>query len=278
MPTQVRLHMMKHLLRLLGAFFRRDLYTELSYKLAFVLSFSTVFFTTFSFFFISKIVDPENAAITEYGGNYFAFVIIGLALSNFFTLGLNGFANALRRAQTTGTMEALLMTPVSLSYIVIGSALWSYLFTSLRVVLYLILGIVLGLRISSGNWIAASLIFILTIISSASIGIIAASIIMIVKRGNPITALFGSVASMVSGVWYSVEILPDWLQQISKLIPLTYSLAAMRDALLKGAPWSQLLPNIVALLTFCILLFPLSLYIFRRAVLAARRDGTLTHY
>lgn len=269
---------MMQTLRLFGAFFSRDLYTELSYKLSFVLSFSSVFFTTFSFFFISKIVDPRTATVADYGGSYFAFVIIGLALSNFFTLGLNGFSSALRQAQTTGTMEALLMTPVRLSFIVTGSALWSYVFTSFRVLLYLILGIALGLRIEGGNWLAASCIFILTVISSASIGIIAASIIMIVKRGNPVTALFGSIATLVSGVWYTIDILPPWLQLVARAVPLTYALEGMRGALLQSQPWAQLLPDIIALIGFSVVLFPLSLYTFRRAVLAARRDGSLAHY
>ncbi len=264
--------------RLMRAFFGRDLQTELSYKLAFVLSFTGVFFTTFNFFFISKIVDPRSDSAEAIGGNYFAFVIIGLALSNFFTLGLNGFADALRRAQTTGTMEALLMTPVRLSYVVIGSALWSYAFTAFRVLLYLVLGVALGIRIVGGNWMAALLAFVLTIVSSASIGIIAASIIMVVKRGNPITTLFGGVAALVSGVWYPVDVLPNWLQWISRLIPLTYALNAIRDALLFAAPWAQLLPDILALTGFSVALLPLSLYVFKRAVLTARRDGTLAHY
>lgn len=269
---------MMQFLRLLKAFFGRDLQTELSYRLSFLLSFSGVFFTTFSFFFISQIVDPNSEAVAQYGDNYFAFVIVGLALGNFFSLGLNGFSSALRQAQVTGTMEALLMTPVRLSHVVIGSALWSYAFTAFRVVLYLVLGVALGVRLVGGNWLAAMIIFLLTILSSASIGIIAASIIMIVKRGNPVTTLFGSVASLVSGVYYPVDTLPAWLQPVARAIPLTYALEAMRDALLAGSPMQTIVPDIAILIGFCIVLFPLSLATFRRAVMIARRDGTLAHY
>jgi len=55
-------------------------------------------------------------------------------------------------------------------------------------------------------------------------------------------------------------------------------LEAMRDALLNSATWADLLPNILALLGFCVLLFPLSLLVFRFAVHKARVDGSLAHY
>ena len=269
---------MSQTLRLFAAFFGRDLHTELSYKLSFLLSFTGVIFTTTSFFFISKLVRPDSAGVQEYGGDYFAFVVVGLALNSFFTLGLNGFAAVLREAQTTGTLEALLMTPVRLRYVIIGSALWSYAFTAFRVMFYFIFGFALGMRVVNGNWLGGLVIFGLTIMASASIGIIAASVIMVIKRGNPVTTLFGSISSIIGGVWYSTDVLPAWLQFFSRLIPLTYALNGMRDALLKGAGWEILLPNIVALLLFCVVLFPFSLWIFRQAVISARREGSLAHY
>ena len=52
----------------------------------------------------------------------------------------------------------------------------------------------------------------------------------------------------------------------------------MRLALLTGASWSTLAPDLLALLLFCVLLFPLSLVAFRYAVERARQEGSLAHY
>jgi hypothetical protein len=52
----------------------------------------------------------------------------------------------------------------------------------------------------------------------------------------------------------------------------------MRLALLNGAPWSQILPDILITGAFAAVLFPLSLLVFRLAVEQARSDGSLAHY
>jgi ABC-2 type transport system permease protein len=75
-----------------------------------------------------------------------------------------------------------------------------------------------------------------------------------------------------------VEILPDWLQMIANLLPITYALRAMRLSLLSGAGWLELAPDLVALSLFGLILFPLSLLAFRASVNRARLDGSLTHY
>lgn len=265
--------------RIFRAFFLRELYTELSYRTAFFLSMFSVLISTLSFFFISKLFDNSNsAALAQYGGNYFSFVIVGIALGSYFTLGLNSFASGLRDAQITGTLEAMLMTPAPLATVVIGASLWSYVYETVRVAVYLVLAMLLGVRFTGGNTAAALLILLLTIIAGGSIGICAASLIMIIKRGNPITALVGSITTLAGGVWYPVEILPDWLEWISNVIPLTYALQAMRAALLLGADWPQLRADIAMLGLFCIVLLPASLYLFRVGVARARQEGSLAHY
>lgn len=266
--------------RLLRAFIIRDFFTETSYRLSFLVSIGGIFFSAFIFFFLSELVgDSARPYLAEYGGDYFSFVIIGIAFGSYFGVGLTGFARALRQAQTTGTLEAMMMTPTPVSLIIVGSALWTYLFTTFRVLVYLLIGsILLGLNLGRANYAAALVSLLLAILSFASIGIIAASVIMVIKRGDPITSLLGNLANLIGGVFYPVEILPDWLQAVAKLLPITYALRAMRLSLIAGASWAELAPDLLALAAFCLLLFPLSLIIFRIAVNRARADGSLTHF
>lgn len=265
--------------RLLWAFLIRDFQTESSYRVSFLLSLSGVFFTSVTYFFVSRLLDESvQPALAQYDGDYFAFVLIGVAFGSYFGLGLTGFARALREAQTTGTLEAMMMTPTSVSTIVVGSAVWSYAFTTLRVIVYLILGVLLGLRLQGANYLAALITLLLSIVAFASIGIVAAGVIMVIKRGDPVTTLFSSAATLVGGVFYPIEVMPEWLQFLSRLLPLTYSLRAMRLALLNGAPWAALLPDLLVVATFAAILFPLSLLVFRFAVERARAEGSLAHY
>lgn len=268
------------LLRLFWSFLVRDFYTESSYRVSFLLSFVGVFFTSFTYYFISLLFgDNVSPLLQQYNGDYFSFVIIGVAFGGYFGLGLNGFARALREAQTTGTLEAMLMTPTSVAAIILGSAAWSYAFTTFRLVIYIVLGVaLLGLDLGEANYLAGLVSLLFSIVTFASIGVIAASIIMVIKRGNPVTTLFGSVAGLVSGIYYPIEIMPDWLQAVAKVVPLTYALRAVRLALLSDGSWAEIAPDLLVLIGFCVVLFPLSLLTFRYAVQRARIDGSLTHY
>jgi ABC-type polysaccharide/polyol phosphate export permease len=125
-----------------------------------------------------------------------------------------------------------------MSTLVIGSALWSYVFTTVRVFVYLLLGVVVfTLDLQGANYAAALVVLILSIIAFASIGVMAAGIIMIIKRGEPLTGLFSAFANLVGGIYYPVAILPEGLQFVARLIPVTYAVRAMRLALLAGASW-----------------------------------------
>ncbi len=263
--------------RILAAFFGRDARIELSYRLAFVLNFSGVIFSVLSFYFISKLIN-SGGNFNDYDTDYFTWILPGIALSNYFTLGLGGFASSLREAQTTGTLEAMIMTPTPLSTIITGSALWNYFFTTIRVLFYLLLGMLLGARFPNASIGTALLVLLLSVIAFASIGIISASLIMVIKRGNPITAFLGNIAILVSGVWYPVETLPTWVQPFGLFLPLRYAADGMRGALLEGKTLTQLPFELGGILLFCVVLVPVSLWIFRYAVTIARQDGTLTHY
>lgn len=262
------------------AFLRRDFQNEASYRFAFFMTIGGVIFRSLLFFFLSEFIGMiANPFLGDYQGDYFSFVIIGIALGGYFSVGLTGFAQALRQAQVTGTLEATMMTPTPVSLVIVGSALWSYTYTTFRVFIYLLFGaLFLTLDLSRVNVLAAVLILALSVVAFASIGIVAAGVIMVLKRGDPVTAVLANTANLLGGVFYPVAILPGWLQLFSYFLPLTYALRGMRLAVLKGASWAELAPDILALLAFCVILFPLSLFVFRYAVERARAEGTLAHY
>ena len=206
-------------------------------------------------------------------------MLIGLAFSGYFGVGLNSFSANLREAQTTGTLEAMLMTPTRLSTVIMSSSIYDYGFVTFQVFVYLALGgLLFGVQLDKGNTPAALVVLVLTIIAMTSLGIIAASFIMVLKRGDPVTLLISSLAVLLGGVYYPIQLMPQWLQQLSRLLPITYSLDAMRRTLLADASFQDVMPDIIALAIFGIVLVPVSLLVFRYAVHRAKVDGSLAHF
>lgn len=259
----------------------RDMLSEISYRFSFFMQIIEIFLTVTALYFLSRLVgqDSINRYLAPYGGNYFAFAIIGVAFYSYFNIGFSNFADQLREAQTTGTLEAMLSMPVGLSTIVLGSSLWAFIMATFRVIVILISGaFLLGAGMRSSNFPLALLILLLTVASASSFGIIAASFIMVVKKGDPISWLFKSASWLLGGVVFPVAILPPWMQKLALLLPTTHALRAMRLALLQGKSMIDVLPEVAALSVFCFLLLPISLSVLKYAVRRAKQEGTLTHY
>jgi ABC-2 type transport system permease protein len=260
----------------LFAFLKKDVQDAASYKFAFFLNFIGIFFSVVSFFFISKLV--PGTAVQDYGGDYFSFVLIGIALSNFLGLGLNGYAAIIKRMQTTGTIETVLSSRARLGTILFGSSIWSYFMTIFNVFVYFLFGILLFNMKINANIPAAFLVLILSSVCFSSIGIIAAAIILLLKRANPISMIFGAVSSLLAGTLYPISIMPEWLQKIAMLFPLTHALRAMRHAVIQNYSLFQLGFDILILFMFCLILLPVSMIIFRYALKRAKKTGSLIKY
>ncbi|OQZ04897.1 MAG: ABC transporter [Candidatus Brocadia sp. UTAMX1] len=262
------------------AFVWKDFIHEASYKLAFFMQVFGILITTVTFFYLSKLLgDVGTSYLKPYGGDYFSFVLIGVAFFNYLKVSMDGLSASIREGQMVGTLEALLVTQTEIPAIILSSSLYSFIFASFKVAVFLILGaFFFGVDMGNANIAGALLILLLTIISFSSIGIISASFVMVLKKGNPVNWLFTNASGILGGLYYPVSVLPKWLQKLSAVLPVTYSLEGMRLALLKGSSLSALLPNIAALTAFSAIMLPLSVLVFGYAVKRAKIDGTLTQY
>jgi ABC-2 type transport system permease protein len=96
-----------------------------------------------------------------------------------------------------------------------------------------------------------------------------------VERGSQMVFVLQSCLLLISGVYYSVDILPGWMQVLSRVSPATYVLDAVRKALIDGAPIDTLLPDLWPLLIMAVVFIPAGIWGFGRAERYAKRTGKL---
>jgi ABC-2 type transport system permease protein len=194
-------------------------------------------------------------------------------------VSLSTFALQVREGQVTGTFEAMLISPVWLPLIMIYSSIWNYFFCLVRFVLYLALGSFLyDVSLQKANLPVALFLFFLTVVCFMGIGILWASIVLIIKRGEAIMGAMGYVFLLLGGVLFPASVMPEWMQAIAWLVPLTHSLEAMRLALLQGYSFTALSSQIAVLSLFAAVLLTGGLVVFSATVQAARRNGTLSEF
>ena len=267
-------------LRKLSAFVRRDLLVQWSYRLSFLTSFIGLFGGALIFYFIGKMVDP--ATIPTVGGkqvSYLEFAVVGMTLGGFVHLGLERVSAALRNEQLMGTLESLLTTPTSSQTIQIGSVLFDLIFIPLRMgLLLLLLALVFGLNLDAGG-VPQSLVLLVFFMPFVwGLGILAAAITLTFRRGAGIVGLAIGALTLVSGLYFPLTLLPNWLETISAANPLAIAATGLRDALLGGTGWDSIWNDILILTPLSIASILVGTIAFKLALTRERRLGTLGAY
>jgi ABC-2 type transport system permease protein len=261
------------------AFFRRDLAIARSYRMVFGLEILEAFFGVASFYYLSRFVSTEQLTrALPRGTDYFAFALVGFAFFDYLHVSLTAFDNSILEARQNGTLEAMLVTDTPLVIMLGASAAYPLLLLALRTIVYLAWGIlVFHFPIQHANWVGAMIVLVASMLAFASLGILSTSYLLLFKRGNPARWLIIGASGLLGGMMYPVSVLPRPLQWLSQIIPVTYSLEGMRQALLAGAGLVQLWPSVRALLLFSLILLPLSSMLFGWALHLTKITGTLTH-
>ncbi len=263
----------------LVAFLRRDWRIEISYRTSFGMDLLSSFAVLFLFFFVGKVVNPGQVAPgQDLSGGYFGYVAVGLALLDIMQVGLISYSRKLREEQTTGTFEALMATPVSPSWIILSSAAYDLLRATVTGFLTILAAIVIfGLRLeTSPESLALALIALIGSLGLfASLGVAVAAVTVIVKKATGLAGLISIGLGTLSGVYFPINVLPEPLEFIAKVLPFTWALDVVRAALLGGNVNGA---QLAGLLGLAVLLVPISLIGFGLALRHSRQAGTLAEY
>jgi ABC-2 type transport system permease protein len=262
------------------AFIKRDFLISVSYRMQVALELGGTVLYLMMFYFISKTFGGAiSPYLARYGSEYFPYVVVGLAVSSFVTVGLSALSGQIRAAQVEGTLEALLSTPTSVYTVLMGNSLWK-LSTAFFYAIFMIASVFLitGLKVVFVRALASLFILLLTLMDFLAIGMLSASFVMIFKQGNPIDYIFGWSSFFLGGILYPVEVLPKAFHFLSRLLPITYAVKAIRELLLTQESIYIIAPLFLSLSLFAVVLGPLSLIFFRYALERAKRDGNLIQF
>jgi ABC-2 type transport system permease protein len=248
-----------------------------SYKLNFLLRYLAGVMTILLYFFLDLLLQRSGQeAVSE--GTYFTFVLIGGTFLRYLLLISQSFSANLRDEMLMGTIEPLLVTATPITLSVLGPSSWMLIQATSIFIGQFLLGALLGADFSQANWASALLVLLISLASFAGYGIISAAYAIVYKRSDPAVLFISSIAYVFSGVFFPIEIFPPWLRVISYLLPSTYTLRALRGALMGGASPADLASEIAILLVFAAVLVPLSFWALRYAIRRMKDTGELVHY
>jgi ABC-2 type transport system permease protein len=255
------------------AFSRRALAVTLSYRLPFAAELLTAVLVVAEFFFIGKIV-PSS----EVGGGYFAFVTVGLVVSAFLAAGVATIATTIRDEQSQGTLELVLASGLSAGQLAVGVATFPLIEACARSALYLGAALLLGLRLQGANIGVGFLGLAVGSSAFVGLGLVGVSLVLVFRRASAAVAWIVGIASFASGVLFPPRVLPEWLQQLARLSPVTVTLEVVRGGLLDGASLVSMLDELALLVMMSLACLGIGVASIHAGLRWARRSGTLAQY
>lgn len=264
--------------QVMSATFVRDMLTATSYRVGFLTSLGASALSIFGIFFLSEAVGDSAGTLEPYGGSYFAFALVGVMLTSLMALGLTGMSARIREAQMMGTLELMLLSPNRLGVLFLSSSLWAHAQALLTLVLYLVVGVLLGASFREANLAMTLVSLVLAVLAFNALGLLSAAVVIVIKQGNPVALLISVASVLLAGVFYPVTVLPSWLQAIGQLLPLTQALELVRRAALGGEGIATLWGPFLILSAITAVMMPVGLWACRRAVRIAQTDGSLSQY
>jgi ABC-2 type transport system permease protein len=176
-----------------------------------------------------------------------------------------------------GTIEYTFMAPLSRPVHLIGMGVFAVVYGVIRTaVLFGVVAAFFGLHMPGADFGAALLILVVASVSFVGIGMMTAVLPLISpEKGTQMGFIAQGTLLVISGVYYPVSVLPQWMQCLSTVSPATYALRGIRSAILDGvgpgAVWGDVWPLIV----IGIVSIPLGLEVFRAGERYAKKHGKL---
>lgn len=196
----------------------------------------------------------------------FEFLAPGFIAMSMVMGGLAGLAMTFSRERELGTLDGMLMTPISRFSIVMGKAMAQAVRGIISGILIIILSIILfGVKIY-GSILLMSLIIFLGILSFTGLGLIATSFVSDQESAQMIMLMIQMPMIFISGIFYPVLQLPWWLRDIAYMLPLSYTVSAFRAVMVLNAPLSAVWPEVLVLIFYSIITFAIAIPLFQKMV------------
>ena len=176
-----------------------------------------------------------------------------------------------------GTIEYTFMAPLRRPVHLFGVGSFAVLYALLRsAVLFVVIALFFGLHMPGANFAAAGLILLVSSVSFMGVGTMTSVLPLISpEKGAQLGFIAQGTLLVISGVYYPVSVLPEWMQWLAKISPATYALRGIRHAILDGAGFGVIWDDLWPLLVIGAVAFPLGLWVFHLGEVYAKKHGKL---
>jgi ABC-2 type transport system permease protein len=205
------------------------------------------------------------------------FLLIGSLVWSYLSMIFDLLSETVSWERWEGTIEYTFMSPASRITQLLGMGIYAIAYGMVRVIIMLgAISLFFDLSLGDANYLGAAAILAICSISLVGFGMVAAVMpLLSPEKGQQVTSIVTAILLLVSGIYYSVDVLPGWMQPLAYISPVYYALEGIRATLLDGASFGSQWDNVWPLLIMGVIFPPLGLWLFQRGEHFAKRTGRL---
>jgi ABC-2 type transport system permease protein len=212
--------------------------------------------------------------LAAYGG--VGTIVVGTIVYLLYNRLLWGTGISIQSERWMGTIEVLFLTPANKMVVLLASGLSSLVEASWWITSIFFLGwAIFGVQPNITSWAAVFVCLVSTMMALVSIGVFFAGFFVLTRAADQLASGLQAPIRFFSGVAFPVSALPQMLQYISYLIPVTYGITALRKSALLGGDLSSIWIDVSLLWLMSIIFLVLGQISLKIVQRQAKKKGTL---
>lgn len=215
------------------------------------------------------IMKPYNIQVQgsiEGDFSYFDFIAPGIMAMTVMMSVMTGLPAAISQEREVGTLDGMMVAPINRLAVILGKTLAQMARGMLQGTLILVLAMTLFGVTVHGNILLVFALLLLGVFSFVGLGVVLTSFAKDQETAVMMMTTIMFPMMFLSGVFFPIEQMPWFMQNISKVLPLTYVADALRKVMVLGADIPALTTELSILIVFGAVMTAIAVPVFKRAM------------
>jgi ABC-2 type transport system permease protein len=196
--------------------------------------------------------------------SYFDFIAPGIMAMTVMMSVMTGLPVAISQEKEVGTLDGMMVAPINRLSIILGKTFAQTARGLLQGVIILVLAAGLFGVAIAGSILLVFALLLLGVFSFVGLGIVITSFAKDQETAQMAMMTLMFPMMFLSGVFFPIQQMPWYMQDISKVLPLTYASQALRKVMVLGAGIPDITTELAVLIGFGIVMTAIAVPVFRR--------------
>jgi ABC-2 type transport system permease protein len=196
--------------------------------------------------------------------SYFDFIAPGIMAMTVMMSVMTGLPVAISQEKEVGTLDGMMVAPINRLSIILGKTLAQTARGLLQGLIILVLAVGLFGVAIQGNILLVFALLLLGVFSFVGLGIVITSFAKDQETAQMMMMTLMFPMMFLSGVFFPIQQMPWYMQDISKVLPLTYASQALRKVMVLGAGIPDITTELAVLIVFGVVMTAIAVPVFRR--------------